>query len=963
MKKNFILAAILSTIVLVANAATPVQQRRSPGTSSADALIPSTSSANSARTRSIATTSSASSAPTTSARAAVRTTSARSATPSTGSVVSARAGITQKVVNSGTAIAAATANTVVDPVCQQRFFGCMDSFCMLENDNGGRCQCSNQKANLDTVLAKIESLDAQSYKLATEGVEKVELGSKADYVFQAASDVEKQANSDQTTTRRKANQLDLSMWNNTDVDETGDIFADNNNTDPYNIADKKGDTLYSAVSNICISQITGCEKDIRMLQTMYQTNIQSDCRSYENELKKRQTASAQKLAAAQKAVRDAALESFQNANKYDIGQCTLEFKKCMQTTAGCKDDFTGCVGIAAAQNAKNRVGQSSSVQMVDIKGINTKISIAASTMDALLSKRPMCDSVTNSCIAVVQKDKDAVWKTFLSDIAPSMKTAELLAEDSLRTSCISNISACFQKACKDTMDPNDPDGSYDMCLSRPETMRSLCRVSIDPCEAAMPDTTINSEGKSENVLWGFVKARLASIRVDACTTEVKDCLQSTDRCGKDYTQCIGLDRDAIRAMCPQDKLVGCQENGVFSWDKVDNIINGIYLGIDNNAITQCQKFATDKMNEICGDTASCAAFDSDEAIGTDSLYSYKNNNGDYVIDGLMSFGNVKLSTISDPNTKVNNYSLDVSAYQKEAEAANTGGTNETLGRIIGSLNAVQNKINAQIALLKSDTQIKWCIEGRDMTQIRGTREGASAMTAPRVPHLLDSYITTIFNAGIDKATKNYNKKFNAFIASANEGRSDESNAALCAAMATNSKEPRCAEYSAKRKNIFTNETEPVCVKYEVGPMSVFSDKSTVGIGGAYSTTYTIPGAKLSDLAKVTSNGRAEFIQTDGSGNMIASIGVVANYSADSNTCNVTTTTTGCKSLEAVITTNTSTTCKSGGFTFLGGNGCKGGGGILNIGGGKKTTVTTQEYHGAICTDMMEPTTTENSIEM
>jgi hypothetical protein len=318
-----------------------------------------------------------------------------------------------------------------------------------------------------------------------------------------------------------------------------------------------------------------CANDLSMLQMIYAQQIKSDCTAYENTLKQQKTASQNKLSAAEKALRDAALEQLRTANKYDLGQCTVEFKKCMATTAGCKDDFTGCVGIAAAENAKMSGSAKASMKMYDIKGSATKISIAASTFDALDSKKVMCMNVTNNCVAV----KDKVWDTFLREVAPQLKTAELLAESDLRTNCIANISSCFQKACKDTMDPNDPDGSYDMCLSRPETVKSLCRVQIDPCVAAEP------------LILDFVYAKLSAMRVDSCTETVKQRLQSENACGSDYTQCIGLDLEAIEAMVPTDTLVACQqtENGETkknSMADIRNMIQGILLGIDNSLLNE-----------------------------------------------------------------------------------------------------------------------------------------------------------------------------------------------------------------------------------------------------------------------------------------------------------------------------------------------------------------------------------------
>ena len=140
----------------------------------------------------------------------------------------------------------------------------------------------------------------------------------------------------------------------------------------------------------------------------------------------------------------------------------------------------------------------------------------------------------------------------------------------------------------DNIDPNDPDGSYDMCLSRPETVRSLCKVQIDPCEAAEPK------------ILDYVYARLASMRVDSCTKEVKACLTDDNRCGKDYSNCIGLDLMAIRDMCPLEKLVGCQQNGqAATWNVIDNIVQGIYLNIDNSMLTTCTNLVNEKMLEIC----------------------------------------------------------------------------------------------------------------------------------------------------------------------------------------------------------------------------------------------------------------------------------------------------------------------------------------------------------------------------
>ena len=739
-------------LVLNVEAAVPSQRRSQTVLSSSDTISPT-----SARAAAIRTTSARSATPSISNR----TTSARSGSvPVTSQTVSARAATTQKVINSGTKISAATRNTVVNEACQQKYFGCMDSFCMIENTSGGRCLCSDRKAELDKVLTQIQSLDAQSYKMATEGVEKIEMGANADAAIAAAQNSEKSITDANQNTRSRT--LDLNLWNQTG-DTSEDIFAEK---EVSPIDGKTGDDLYNSVNQICISQLPECANDMSMLQMMYSQNIKSDCAAYENDLNSQKNSSATKLAAAQKALRDAALDSLRTANKYDLGQCTVEFKKCMSTTAGCKDDFTGCVGIAAAENAKKSTSSKSSMKMVDIKGSNTKISVAASTMDALESKKPMCDNITNSCVAV----KDQVWDTFLREVAPTLKTAELLAESDLRTNCISNISNCFQKACKDTIDPNDPDGSYDMCLSRPETVRSLCKVQIDPCVSAEP------------MILDYVYAKLSSMRVDSCTTEVKECFTNENTCGENFENCIGLDLDDIRQMCPLEKLVACQKNGTLkSIDEIDDIIQGIYLSVDNSMLDQCQKIVSEKMIEICGDTDECSAFDDDDSIGTESLASYKDNNGDYVIEGLVSYGNINIEKTKsiDANVKFGKYEININDYKTHLSSSDP-----LTSRVVSSLQSTANKINQKIAILSQDSKIKMCVEGRDMSQIqKGRTENSSA----RFPNLLDSSVLAIINSGLEKANKNYNKKYDKMVSEALENQNDDLKTAMCAAMASEPK--------------------------------------------------------------------------------------------------------------------------------------------------------------------------------
>ena len=588
-----------------------------------------------------------------------------------------------------------------------------------------------------------------------------------------------------------------------------------------------------------------------------------------------------------------------------------------------------------------------------IKGTVTDITISASTYDTLVAKKPLCETVTKSCVNVAEQ----VWDTFLKEVAPQIKSAELIAEDNARQSCIGNISDCFQKACKDNIDPNDPDGSYDMCLTRPGSMLNLCKIPLNAC-----GIDASSEAKAQQSdIWDFVVARLAAMRVDACTTEVKNCLQSDDRCGKDYSNCVGLDLAALQEMCPLEKLVSCQreieqDDGTThaaTWDDIANIVRGIWLGIDNAMLDQCTAIVDEKMIELCGDVSTCLAFEEDKDIGTESLLSYSDNDGNYVIEGLISFGNVKVEKTksTDDDVKFGKYELNINDYKSHLED-----TDPATARVVSALQSTANKINQKIAILSQDPKIKMCVEGRDMSQIRGRESQADS----RFPYLLDSSIMTIISSGLEQANKNYTKKYNDLLGKAMESKDDSVKAILCASMASNS-EPECIAYST---SLFTGEA--ICREYQPRSFeNIFKDSENVGMSGddIYSTKYVIPGAKLSDIAREQQKGHSEFNQVDERGNMVGKIAMSAVYSADNNTCTITTTTTMCETMKEIITTQKSTSCGSGGLSILGGGGCGSGGGVLGIGGGKKKTVTTQTFEGVACTKFMEPTTTTTTIKM
>ena len=788
MKKIAIFCALLLGVSATANAATAVNPRgqsasgttnnaSTTGTRTGTAAARSATTARSATGTRSSTTTSTTARSATAGRTTVSRTPTSASTSSTTSTarsatVAARAGATQKVIGTGTTVAAANQNVVVSEACRQKYYGCMDSFCMLDNDSGGRCICSDKNAEYDDILAQIEALDLQSYQMATYGVEKIEMGESADAAIANANAVA-QSIIDNSSAEEKERTLNLESWFNP-VDYTSDdLFADTGSLQNP-IEGKEGDALFNASNQICIQQIPECESELAMLQLMYAQQVRSDCTAYENSLKQQKNASAQKLYAAEQALREAALEQYQTANKYDLGQCTVEFKNCMVTTGGCGDDFSGCATVAAFDSTSTRGNKDATTY--SIQGAMTSIEIKASTYDILLSKKPLCESVTKQCQLVA----DQVWDTFLKEVAPQVKSAELIAEDNARQNCIGNISSCFQQACKDTMDPNDPDGSYDMCLTRPETMLNLCQVPLNACGIS----TASAENAQESSIWDFVVARLASMRVNSCTTQVKECLQSEDRCGKDYTQCIGLDTDTIIRMCPEDLLVGCQnynsgenveETGNAEEDfyaKLEPWVQGIMLNIDNNLLEECQQAADEAMITVCGGTENCDNMTVDQYIGSNTLeykicelsnyedstnidYSscrtdlsqvtdedlglYLNDRKDFVIiiEGEIPWENI----VFDDNGKISITDMDVDADNKK--------------KIESEMAILQNNINNAIAAIESDPQVQFCMTGREVQGIKNVvdRQGG------RFDNLTSQMRSLIATSAIKIAMSNYQKKY------------------------------------------------------------------------------------------------------------------------------------------------------------------------------------------------------------
>ena len=703
----------------------------------------------------------------------------------------------QSAIQKGTSVRTKTqASGLYDQECFDAYYGCMDQFCISDNESGGSCTCSDLNAGYEKQLSEIQDILAEAERISTIEVEKVKAGANADIIFTGKRQYDENGNPidvdeivDVNAKEKKRADL-MALWETSYDDEDEDVFAES----VANIAGLTGSALYNAAEEICLSQVPDtCESDMVLLRNMYSRQIVSDCKGFENSLAQKKAEADLTLANANADVRSALKESFEAANKYDLGQCMVQFKKCMQTSDACGENWENCVSTIASENMQNNVAESvagTKVETVD------KYDITASTMEMLGAKRMICENVLAQCVAV----RDQVWPAFLREAAPTIKVAELSMESKLRQSCLTDISDCIQTACKDDIVGKGVD-TMDACLSRPDMARSFCKVEIDRCE------------RMEPLIWGYVVDKLAAMRVDACTEEVKACFTADTRCGANFQNCIGMDYDYIHDICPIDSLVVCKANNPnFAMDDLDSMLMGLYLNIDNAALDQCQELVDRKMAEICGSTTDCNKFAADDTIGTGSIRSQKDGNV-YRVTGMISFGSIKVGDTSGKSTDGDNKlavgEIGVDDYVAQIRKVNAGVPNSDaiIATIEEELNNIAGTINRTIDMIESDPEIQFCVNGRDLSQITGNK---GQKTTARFPNLLNQVKLQIATSALRQAQDNYNNKFNQAVSDATKDASADIAQYMCQMMPTNNGAVLGA------LDVDTPLAAPYAISYEVG---------------------------------------------------------------------------------------------------------------------------------------------------
>lgn len=736
----------------------------------------------------------------------------------------------QSAIQSGTSVRSKTqAKGLYDQECYDLYYGCMDQFCISDNENGGSCACSDLSIEYEKQFSEIQSIFAEAERIASEEVEKVKLGAQADIVFTGKREYDEDGNlvdvDNIGKNDKKSARADLlSLWDEETDDE---VFEDG--TD---FSDLVGDALYRSAEELCLEQIPeSCEGDLALIQKMYTRQITSDCKAFENSIAKKKKEADNALVSANSDVRKALKESFEESNKFDLGQCMIEFKKCMLTQDACGENWENCVSIVASENMQNN--ETVSTAGTKVESVET-FDITASTMDVLNSKRMICENVLGKCMAV----RDMVWPAFLKEAAPTIRLAESQAESKFRQSCLTTISNCIHTACKDDIAGKGVD-TMDACLSRPDMARSFCKVEIDPCE------------RMEPLIWGYVVDKLAAMRVDACTQEVKDCFTADTRCGENFQNCIGMDYDYIHDICPIDSLVVCKANNPdFKMDDLDSMLMGLYLNIDNAALDQCQELVDKKMTEVCGSTTDCNRFAADDTIGGGSVRTQKDG-AKYRVTGMISFGSIKMGDASgrtkdegaDDVNVLGPGEIGVQEYiaQIREKNADVPDADAIIATIEEELNNIAGTINRTIELIEQDPEIQFCVSGRDLSQITGDK---GAKTEARFPNLLNQVKMQIAISALRQAQDNYNKKYNEAVAEAMRDAEVDIAQYMCQMLPTNNG----ATYGLSSG---TGEvlSVPYAISYEVG---AGINEKMLASGGRGSSSTT------SDARIDTTGGSAEF---------------------------------------------------------------------------------------------------------
>ena len=271
--------------------------------------------------------------------------------------------------------------------CRAAYRQCMDDFCLLDENQGERCACSNNINRAKSKLQEVLDIQAEADKLFTEGVEREQLGAKVNLVF-----------TESTTGNAKVSGKTFMSWLNGGSNEDGEVGED---------ADI-GDNLYSMAAAYCESELKSCGDKGEMEEMLYTRLIAQDCKNYDAYLKEQKANAESNKRIAESAVRKARLEMLDTTNKYNRGECLLAYRSCIADKGGCGANFENCL---------------------DAK---------------LLARRSnACDNVLDQCMAV----RDYVKEDWAEESKMVLEEAAKYADKNERATCFARVQNCLEESC------------------------------------------------------------------------------------------------------------------------------------------------------------------------------------------------------------------------------------------------------------------------------------------------------------------------------------------------------------------------------------------------------------------------------------------------------------------------------------------------------------------------------------
>ena len=318
--------------------------------------------------------------------------------------------------------------TVSDAVagdCREEFRACMDEFCLLDESEGYRCACSSNIEASKSLIKEIQSIQEEADKLFTEGVERENLGAKADFVF-GTSDAAKKSS--------RASGISFTEWLNADVESDGDLAAD----------EYIGDALYEMAYEMCAPKLDACPDKAEMEELLYSRQVVADCKAFSSYLADQKTNVLANKRTAESAVRQARLANIDTTNKYNRGECLLAYRGCIADKGGCGTEFENCLD------------------------------------SELLARRAhACDDVLDQCMAV----KDEVLNDWQAESVSILAEAAKYADKYRRQTCRAQTMLCLENGCSVSVDSDSATASA--CLTNINVATGICPI-IQECDELVP---------------------------------------------------------------------------------------------------------------------------------------------------------------------------------------------------------------------------------------------------------------------------------------------------------------------------------------------------------------------------------------------------------------------------------------------------------------------------------------------